>query len=98
MDVLLGFLIGLAFPPMLVIVVASMIAARSSFGVIAGVTALILISGPVVWIMIFVALGIGAGFAAFAGWLLGLGIAALMAIVLTVARFNRSRPPSAVGS
>ena len=97
MDVLLGFLIGLAYPPMLVIIVASLIAARSGIGVIAGVAGLILLSGPVVWAMTFVALGVGAGFAAFGGWIIGLGLAALIAGLVLVSRFRgmSSRPHSA---
>lgn len=95
MDVLIGFLVGLAYPPMLVIVIAALISARSGAGVIAGVTSLIMLSGPVAWIMIFVALGVGAGFAAFAGWILGLGIAALIIVLFIVSRARRagSSPP-----
>ncbi len=96
MDIFYGFLIGLAFPPMLVIVVASMIAGRSGGGVIAGVASLILLAGPIVWIMIFIALGISAGLAAFGGWILGLGIAAAMVIGLLISRVRRTqkRPPA----
>ncbi len=102
MDVLLGFLIGMAYPPMLVIVVASLRAARVSFGVIAGTVTLIMLAGPVVWAMTFVALGVGAGFAAFGGWLIGLGIAGLMFAIFVSSKVRQirnvgSQPPSAVG-
>ncbi len=91
MNILLGFLIGLAYAPMLVIVVAAMIAGRSSFGIIAGVVSLIALSGPVVWIMTFIALGVAAGFAAFGGWILGLGVAAIMAGLLIASRLRKSQ-------
>ena len=90
MDVMLGFLIGLAYAPMLVIVVASMIVARSGFGVIVSVASLIALAGPIVWIMTFIALGFAAGFAAFGGWILGLGVAALIAVLLGISRLRRS--------
>ena len=98
MDVLYGFLIGLAFPPSLIIVVAAMIAVRTKFGIIAGVLSLLMLAGPVIWIMIFVGLGVGAGFAAIGGWVLGLGIAAIIAILLLISRFRPagSRPPLTV--
>lgn len=91
MDILYGFLIGLAFPPMLVIVIAAMRVGRSSAGIVVGVAALIMLSGPIVWIMVFIALGVGAGFIAFAGWVLGLGVAAIMATLLLASRFKRTR-------
>lgn len=95
MDVFIGFLIGLAYPPMLVIVIAAMISARSGSSVIVGVTSLIMLSGPVVWIMTFIALGLAAGFAAFAGWILGLGIATIMVLLFIVSRARQagSSPP-----
>ncbi len=100
LDVLLGFLIGLVFPPMLVIVIASLITARSGFPVIAGVAGLIMTAGPVVWIMTFIALGFLAGLAAFAGWVMGLGLAGLMIALFVASRARRlgSGPPSAVRS
>lgn len=97
MDVLFGFLIGLAYPSTLVIIIASMVTARSGSGVIAAVTSLLLVCGPIVWIMTFIAFGFGAGLAAFAGWFLGLGLAALLATLVLASRFrgrnSRSRPP-----
>jgi len=98
-DVLYGFLIGLAYPPALVIVLALLRSAGWSAGILLGIAGLAIGVGPVVWVTIFVTLGFGAGVAAFAGWVLGLGAAAIMTILLLAAKIgSRSRGPrSAVG-
>lgn len=98
MDVLLGFLIGLAYPPVLAIVVALMVAGRSAFGLILGVVAVITFVGPIIWAMTFISLGFVAGLAAFAGWVLGLGIAGLIVALFLASRLRRlgTQPPSAV--
>ncbi len=100
MDILFGFLIGVAFPPAFVIVVAALIAARAPAGVIGGIVAVMSMAGPAVWIMTFIAFGVAAGFMAFAGWILGLGIAAMMVFLLLASRFRRfrSQPPWATSS
>ena len=100
MDILIGFLIGLTYMPAIVIVASLLMKLRVHVGIALGVAAVGVLSGPVVWAMVFVFFGFGAGLLAFAGWILGLGLAALIIVLEMVARVRsgRSKSSSAFGS
>ncbi len=97
-DILIGFLIGLSYLPAIVIVASALMKLRAP-GVAMGVAMVGLLAGPAVWALTFVYLGLGAGLVAFGGWVLGLGLAALIIVLEVVARVrsNRTRSHSAFG-
>lgn len=86
MDNLYGFLLGLLYLPATLVIAALLSAAGAGRRVSGTVAALITLAGPIAWFIALIQLGVGAGFAAFGGWLFGLGVA-----IIIIGMFIKSR-------
>ena len=86
MDSLYGFLLGLLYLPTTMGIAALLISAGAGRRVSGMVASVITLAGPVVWLIALIQLGVAAGFAAFGGWLLGLGVA-----MVVTGKFIKSR-------
>ena len=92
MENLYTFLIGIAFPVGTMTVGVLMIASGAKWGEPAKAMAFLTLVGLVVWVVIFTTRGIAAGWIAFGGWVVGLGIAAgMMAVIYQVQRRKRAQ-------
>jgi len=94
MDILIGFIIGLVYAPAVVIFVTALVKAGAGIGIVFGAVATGILAGPAVWILAFIMFGVAAGFMAFAGWVIGLGIAALIVFLELSSRFRSSNSNS----
>lgn len=82
LETLYGFLIGMAYWPVVVLLGGAIVLKSLKFRWIPGLMVLAVPVGIAVWALIFAFWGVSAGFAALGGWLAGIALAAVMLVLV----------------